>query len=108
MMLTAKRLISKTEPHGFCYRGVVLVASILVFIIRVDYAPGQVLVRVLRVSLVSIIPLKLHTYLYCNATLIRRTSGRSVGNFRAVLRIPFLWDMMMRYWVVGSRRFWTT
>lgn len=40
---------------------------------------GEVFLRVLRFSLVSIIPSMLHNYLYINVLLITRTKGRSLG-----------------------------
>jgi len=42
----------------------------------------QVSIPVLRFSHVSIIPPMLHTHLYLNITVIRRTSGRSLGSLR--------------------------
>ena len=45
-------------------------------------ALGQVSRRVLRVSLVGIIPLTLHFYLHLNTTFIKKTNGRSLGTFK--------------------------
>jgi hypothetical protein len=42
----------------------------------------QVSLPVLRFSLVIIIPPTFHTHLYLNITIIRRTSGRSLGTLR--------------------------
>jgi hypothetical protein len=48
-------------------------------------ALGQGVLSVRRFSRVSIIPPMLHTHLYLNPNVIRRTSGRSLVTFKAVL-----------------------
>jgi hypothetical protein len=48
-------------------------------------APGQAFLQVLQFSPLSIIPPTLHTDLHVNISLMRRTSGQSLGTFRAML-----------------------
>jgi hypothetical protein len=48
-------------------------------------APRQAFLRVLQFSHLSIMPPMLHTDLHINIALIRRTSGQSLGTFRAML-----------------------
>jgi len=72
-----------------------ILESILLEFLVDNVAKGQVMLRALQLSYVSITPQMLNTHYYLNTTPLRRTSGWSLGTFNRNMcscGYPRAWD----------------